>query len=829
MRPVIPPNVPVSVRQEPAAPSPTREPAGNPPLALRIKGKVRVGRRCQSRRQHEILENPDLRDLLMREVAPDTVVEAVDRDTELAIVDCDVHHLKDKPSHEQIATHESAIDPAPDAWWVSHGGGLKLVYVGPDHRKRALVAAFCIPQLFTIELLTRTRHPQATSLQHGDARCGPVHFGVADPSIPFVWRGIGRATEDHRCEALESLDMQDGGRYNHARCPLDPGADSSATDCVTVVDHGVYCHRCAARGIRYRDDLAPGFMPWSAVVRGDQDVSVFGRLAATPVHWTHAQHELRHLFPRLGIDLLQEAYRLALDAHAYHPLLIAATFNPALDFLYTTNGWVSSCTCEPTEVDADAANGLPYVMRIQPAEPGGEPTVKYDSVRRSQARHRAIPSYSPLRVYRGVDFRPQDSKTIPIKAPSNLKHAVALLSDPIPLDEAFCYLELAFPSLSRMYLRAILSALICAAAVQQQPPMLWCSGPSGSGKGETIRLGQSFVDDSQIIASLEEDSESFARLIGHAQAAGHTGITIDEFGKTPKIRNKIPGLLKLNAQLTWRPLFKKFQTSPLHAAFFIPCVSFPAVLVNSPEISRRVLGCRLSRKVPNWARTSGGDTAAWRDRCADNARVANSILTHVWRHCHSNQFDFFKMAEVLGLQPLDEGESHVSDELLRELYCVAHGDRGTVQTLDDNKSFGKGYLSITDPLIRPLVEAMIPMDDPDTIRYARQNLENVLTSKSWNDILRIGCPDIRCRVHIHGQHCGLKFEEDRPGLRGSQRVNSALPAIPAVAGPSDNAFSAAADPIPSNPSKSPPALPPHTAIPDVVQAAAAVLQKAGMP
>lgn len=612
------------------------EPASPRPLIVR--GVLQVGRMRESRDQFAALENPDLRQLLVAGQPADTIIEAAGG-AEIVILDADTHHWPKPPSEEELAAHLGAVSPQAEVTWTSHGHGMKLVYTGPYCRGRALSAAFSLPTSFGIELLAHTRHPRSASSDHADASCGPVIFNETDPDAPFEFKTFAGIKPELRQEALDKLDMKLGGRFDHDHCPLSPEADTDAKGCVRALETGVYCHRCAARGIQFRKGLPPGFMPYSAIV--GSDLTVLAHLSYCRVHWTHAHHVLTHHHPNLGPTLLEEAYRKTLQVRygASDPR-IGNIFNRDLDFVRGADVWLDARTFEPTQVDNDAANGMPYCQYTRD-DGNGKPEVHIDSVRRAQVKNRTPEGYEPIRPVRGISFA-TDDQAIPVLAPPFPKHPIKLLDDPMPEDEALVAIESAFPRLDRRYLKACITAAICAEAGGGQPPMLCASGPSGSGKGETIRLAASFMGEDAVKVQLCDDSEAFARNVGMLLAAGHRYIVFDELGKIPSLNKKLGALLQLGSVVAWRPLYqnRRVQT-PCRAAFFFPCVRFPDFLCSSAEFVRRTRHLRLHRKTPNWSQTSGGDTAQWRDRTDENARSANSLLTHAWRLCHDHEFRFF--------------------------------------------------------------------------------------------------------------------------------------------------------------------------------------------
>jgi len=165
--------------------------------SLTVRGVLHSGGMRTPRDSFDHLENPDLRGLLGREVEPDTVLEA-DDNVEFSVVDVDVHHWPTQPGVEALQAHLAAVEPAPDAAWVSHGGGLKLVFIGPHHADRALAAAFSLPSSFNVELLRHTRHPSSISSDHAGGRCGPVVFFDTAPHELYEFRNVGPLTHEAR-------------------------------------------------------------------------------------------------------------------------------------------------------------------------------------------------------------------------------------------------------------------------------------------------------------------------------------------------------------------------------------------------------------------------------------------------------------------------------------------------------------------------------------------------------------------------------------------------------------------------------------------------------
>jgi hypothetical protein len=350
--------------------------------------------------------------------------------------------------------------------------------------------------------------------------------------------------------------------------------------------------------------------------------------------------ELGHLHGNLGERLLEEAYRRTLIAQ-YGPNdpRIRMIFDRNLDFIRGEGVWFEAVSLQPTRIDNDACSGLSYALYLG-RNPEGEVVVKTDCVRRATVKHRTPQGYTPIRPVRGISFAPQ-GEAIPIIVLPRPRYAIRLLDDPLPEGEAFAMLEQSFPRLHRQYLTACLAAGICAQAGDAQPPMLVCTGPSGSGKEQHVRLAASFMGQDAVKLAFAADEENFAHRLGIALTTGNSFIIFDELAKTRDLSSRMKSLLMISRSLRWRPLYQnQLVHTTVRAAIFFPTVRLPTFLAASEEFRRRTRRAHLFRRLANWAETSGGDTAAWRDRSEQVSLVANSILTHTWRLSHEHTFRF---------------------------------------------------------------------------------------------------------------------------------------------------------------------------------------------
>ena len=428
---------------------------------------------------------------------------------------------------------------------------------------------------------------------------------------------------------------------------------------------------------------------------------------------------------------------------------------------------------------------LPALHRVIKGEKPDEHTelkTKLRSPLLDRARN-GIPleGYKPIRFVRGIVLHEDDAclqlakppeKGAPIKVLSGKK----LLSE----NQAFAELEKSFPGIDRSYHKASLASAICADR-GGRPPIVVAVGPTGSGKGETIRLAASFLDDDRLTLALVKDEEKMFRRIGSAVEAGRRFLSFDEFVRQGKM---LPTLilfcLQPSSSITWRRLFKSPEVQTRNrAAYFLTAGCVPDGFKKSPEIRRRMWLARLLRQVPEWAKTCGEDTGDWRALLVRNGQIANSILTHSYALCAEYDFKFDAVAEKLGLVRIDEGEAELQHEVLRELYrhCQNKNDDRVLHPAERFRQ-GRWVDALSGPC-RELLQQLVPDEDTDCrdaaglIFQLQQNLQMV----PWNRVLGFDDPPILCEMRRHGAKVVIRFREANCKLRGEHRINESLPSI----------------------------------------------------
>ena len=715
----------------------------------------------------------------------DTVVEILDGD--VSVLDGDTHGWSTPPRDAELMILGQTLEPPAPFWFSSHGKGIKALYTGPTAKTAAIIAGMGLPVSFTVEIARQFRHPRSVSSKHGGVEAGVVQVDLAVATSEVRLPTFGHPTPEQISTLLEERGMQRGSCYDHSHCPIASHEPSDAKTAVSALDTAIYCHRCAAKGLTYPGMRKPGIVPYGLLVNGVE--SAFVRLSKHLIHWRHADVELAHLHPNLGPKLREDAYRLALEtAHGDNDPRLRMGFNRNLQVVWSEGGWIDPVSCQATEIDNDCADFLPcvnYVKREMVSDGNGgqveEVSAAVDRLRRSNIKHRIPEGFTPFRLFRGIQLGRCDA-VIPYETHPRQRFPVALLDQPLPWDDAWGALQVAFPGISEPYFKGLVGGPICIEMGGGQDVSVAATGPSGSGKGETVNVAGSLFGDSVVKIQLDSTPEEFMRQIGSATAQGRRFLMFDEAGKTFQLQRKLGQILQIGARITYRPLyFTGVLTVPLRSMFVYPCTFFPDFLRSSPEFLRRTRSIHLPAKVPEWRFTCGGDANDWRGRNTRNALVCNSLLTHIYRLAAASNF-LFKgspgcFADRIGLGSLADGAEGTDPELLRQLYRYARGQLGERSFITKDASFSRGWLDLSVAKAKELISPFIDADEGD-VKAMRRSVQTNLQAASWNEVLGIAAPPISCYIRIRGNRWAMRFYSTEPCMRGEEVLNDQLPPIP---------------------------------------------------
>jgi len=183
------------------------------------------------------------------------------------------------------------------------------------------------------------------------------------------------------------------------------------------------------------------------------------------------------------------------------------------------------------------------------------------------------------------------------------------------------------------------------------------------------------------------------------------------------------------------------------------------------------------------------------------------------------------VADALGFGSLADGEDGLNPELLMAIYSYARNESGNRILFDKDPTFARGWLNLDSGPIKQLIATFVALDDADSIKQARRLAQANLEAAPWNDTLGIDSPPIRCRVKIHGNKWGLRFETADSRMRGKELINEQLPPAKGSPPPVVSTDSASDATAPTPPLTAAPAAPATT---NTEADAANILQRGGL-
>lgn len=137
------------------------------------------------------------------------------------------------------------------------------------------------------------------------------------------------------------------------------------------------------------------------------------------------------------------------------------------------------------------------------------------------------------------------------------------------------------------------------------------------------------------------------------------------------------------------------------------------------------------------------------------------------------------VAECLGLGSVADANDTVSVDAVQALYRYARNEFGNRELITNNSTFSRGWVDLDAGSVRTFLDPFYAADGDS--KQAKRNAQANLLAIAWNDLLGIDDPAIRIQVKIHGVKWGLRFTAAEAAMKGKERINEALPAIPTSA------------------------------------------------
>lgn len=600
-----------------------------------------------------------------------------DDDKHLACIDLDA-----SDGHEWTDEKLITLDgiPTPLWSWVTKSGGLRLVYEATgDYYAREVAGIAYLRLLQTpykgLEIKHDTRHPKYAT---PEGHCGEVFARAQsfDPSILRRYLSLYSASDREAADWLASKGMQQGGRYGHDKCPLDPQRGANGTP-VYADEHGVYCHSCNALGMCYGSQRA-GFFPYSALC-GTKATSLVYRAMECKTHYGHAKYIVES---KLGLSPKYAAivYSAGLMLFGHDRRTVDHVFAAGADFIRMGDRWTNS-------------NGEPYTKDVRlmlmtlPSCMIGKAMDKAQVCRFEQGHDLTAYGYPAILPIYGLRIWGHWIKDATLTAVIQNRHLAqdsnahlrpAYRTPEQRIDRYWDRLDKYFPGVDHRYLKLIIAARGVSEAESGMPPFTVVTGPSGAGKSLTIALAAAICGDSNTEVTWDRDRAKFRQQFRDADGGLVTCNEIDKDSKAGGMQGagtSFDFLLNMTPDSKSHSLYEGPRRMGRIPAIFVTDTQLAAAVKASDQLSRRLVHVHLPFAV-QWedpAEYAGlSHPKAFRLLSEEAAEICNAIVSEVIDEFFRTPTSYRKIATRLGYVSLTESpEAKESDDALCRLYSLA--------------------------------------------------------------------------------------------------------------------------------------------------------------
>jgi hypothetical protein len=713
----------------------------------------------------------------------------------LAADDVDYHGAY-KPDAFTLDRLIHGVEPRPAYAWVTHGGGLRLVYFalgGFGADELAAIAALWIcnrSPLARVEFKEVTRHPL-----YPDARgrqCGPVLTFTQTSDAPGFGRLLGTAEVDQAeiDDYLEEHGLEIGQRYPHDCCPIAPNEKGERSP-VVVNDRGIYCHRCASVGLAFGRG-APGFVSWEKLT-GRWVPSQLRHCIVNLCHWEHAQHVLEE---QLGVKgpIAKAMYRAALRrVHGPDPRL-DRVFIAGKDLVRIESHWATPRGERYTEALPSLLSQLPAAQYVD--KKSGDVKIDPERVARLQQPGLDLttwgyPSLTPIWGCRIWSHRLSLTEgTISVVLPTaTLAPDANASARPkyIPAEqremtenEAWEELEGVFPALNRNAVKLLICAKGCSEGGTSMPPFIYITGPSGAGKTGIVHIAAAICGDSCHEADRSGTTERIRQQILTAKQFG-AFVLFNEFAKETKASGQsfIDGM-NFVLNLTPNSLSHQMYVGPVRLGT-IPVVGFsdtelPAEIRQDTQLARRLVHVHLPSRV-DWEQKIKDNIGSFdrlRVACPKLAMAADVIVSVIQDEYFDVQRSFREIADSLGFPSLENSDDALAmKESLRTFYTLVQA--APEATGRSAERWGPGWKLIHRYAETPLSDMWDYLCD--SVHGDGWAASRRCSEVDWRRLLNLpGDTPIKFRtLRPHGKYLPVRFEgveiEPRPVPADPQPVS----------------------------------------------------------
>lgn len=484
--------------------------------------------------------------------------------------------------------------PSPMAWWITHGGGLRVLFTAArGFTALELAGAWLLlaqPSAlkeFRLEVKADSRHPSG---MRGCERCGDVHYMTPAPFDPRSEQSDCTNGVTSRDTWLETHGLT-LGRHSSQYCPGCGRSSTSGNDALVLSPTSVHCFRCGKH------------WTWGELT-GAAPNNEHLDAARHFVHLAHQWQVVKSRYPNFPKTLFEHGWRAILrSVHKHH-------LNGK-----SKKSWrkrISDCgTWKHDFCLAEGARWL-HAAELTVFDPRHSlPSLPYviDSTHLDRLKnHQRPPGFTLLRAFPATLVLPPNYSTparvvvarLPSKdgsIPVNLEQEPTEAQVAAVIDS----LRMLLPGLNTSLLRCLLLASLLARSRSAQPPVIAITGQTGTGKTITVKLAAALLGTEVADIHLGEAKET-RRQIGLALESSQSPLLIDEIGRTTDLFHRLQPILELNGQITFDAKHANERKAEIDAPVVLASAAFPKTLTGSRELGRRAVVYELSeRDHANWS------------------------------------------------------------------------------------------------------------------------------------------------------------------------------------------------------------------------------------
>lgn len=614
----------------------------------------------------------------------------------LACLDVDYHRGPDwVPPGARVIAQILDTRPAPAIFHLSHGGGAKLYYAAKDGYTAGELAAVAAVQWATVdgrasvEILPRSRHPCYARGDTPGRTPAEIHWQTQSIDVSALRAWLGRTVDP---DAVELILSQQGWTIGttlpHEHCPISPSPSHGAP--VFVGETGVYCHRCAAKGVTL-SGRRPGFLSYATML-GTVSTDIRTMVEGF-AHWEHAQIVLAERV-RLPYPLLRLAYSAILKMfHGPDDPRIRRVFGAGSDMVRQLRRWTTrDGTVTYTSAIAPMLADLPATQILVDGSAKPDPATVARFGQQADLRTNGYPPVTPVagikiwghyldypdeRILYAVPaapFRVQDGRWAP-----RYRHPGDRMADPWNVVERY------FPGIDRGYLRLLLVQKGYVEGSAAQAPFVLVKGPTGAGKSTTVHLAASIAGDKCTDVVWTPDVARLRQSIYAGVDAG-TYVTVDEVFKGARAA-------RLSEVQALDPVLNLTESSSSHVLYVGPVqlsrlpalvctdIDVPFAVHADKQLARRFVLVKLSGSR-SWSKSLSKHSLQpdlFRLHSDECARSADAIVSEIIDEFFGAPQSWADAVKQCGFQLLSESDEYESanDELRRlfQLVCEAEPEK----------------------------------------------------------------------------------------------------------------------------------------------------------